>query len=584
MGIYNNGKPMEVPENEEEKALAISEWAEENEHLQNAISSCIDNGIQTFASCKGHKIIDSPYLSMVITNKNIDKITNIINNISKKKGTDILLTFDEKNKGSILTIYSNMLNRDNIFDLIAKSANSSIELDNANNITKQIIRLHETLRIHGVKSERMRSDILLYNGILDRKINVQHSNELYSFGLDETLQTFKFRKRKDYFGKYNYILKSRNLEKKLEVFNDNLIANFVYALMVEDDEFYYKITHEPERRNIKATTIGENADKILENTFDDKDLSNNIIKTINNLDKKLRFSGLDLNKISKEYSFKSNLKTKLNKKQSLEIVDNFFKEFGIDVSKLLQESQMKNKNNQTIILTMNPEVKRNEASAPLYNSDDILVNVIETGTLTDAYSLVHEISHTLNPNFNEATLILGEVIPQCMEKMFDDYLKDLPAEQKGKYGFDENVLNEDIRKRNISTTLNRFNISKNVVKYDGPEKSECSRYMLAEIYSYLLFTFSKDKRKEKINEFISALKNNNIGKANQIFDVKISKENTSCRDAYVKTCVYNLQELLKRDENGSFDGEDKSILIDKEINDKGQLLTNFNDSITKIGR
>ena len=584
MGIYNNGKPIEVPENEEEKALAISEWAEGSEHLQNAIFSCLDNGIQTFASCKGHKITDFPYLSMIITYKNIDKITNIINNISKKKGTDILLTFDEKNKGSILTIYSNMLNRDNIFDLIAESANNSIELDHANNITQEIIRLHETLRIHGTKSERMRSDILLHNGILDRKINIQHSNDLYSFGLDEALKKFRFKNRKDYFGKYNYSLKAGNLGKKLKVFNDNLIANFVHVPMVEDDELFFKITQEQERRNIKATTIGKHVDEILENTFDDKELANNMIKSINKLEKKLKFSGLALNKILKEYSIESNLKTKLNKKQSLEIVNNFFKGFGIDVSKLLQESQMKNENNQIIKLNMNPKIKRDEASAPVYNSENILVNVIETGTLTDAYSLVHEISHTLNPDFNEATLILGEVVPQCMEKMFDDYLKDLPAEQKGKYGFDKNVLNEDIRKRNISTTLNRFNISKNVVIYDGTEKSECTRYMLAEIYSYILFTFSKDKRKEKISEFISALKNNNIKKANQSFDIKISKENTNCRDVYVKTCVYNLQELLKKDENDSFDNEDKNSLIDKKINNKGQLLTNFNDSITKIGR
>lgn len=52
MEKYNNGRPISVPENEKEKALAISEWAEGNEHLQNALASCIDNGIQTYASCK----------------------------------------------------------------------------------------------------------------------------------------------------------------------------------------------------------------------------------------------------------------------------------------------------------------------------------------------------------------------------------------------------------------------------------------------------------------------------------------------------------------------------------------------------
>ena len=37
MDKYNNGRPIGVPENEGEKALAISEWAEGNEHLQNLL-------------------------------------------------------------------------------------------------------------------------------------------------------------------------------------------------------------------------------------------------------------------------------------------------------------------------------------------------------------------------------------------------------------------------------------------------------------------------------------------------------------------------------------------------------------------
>ena len=77
----------------------------------------------------------------------------------------------------------------------------------------------------------------------------------------------------------------------------------------------------------------------------------------------------------------------------------------------------------------------------------------ETGTLTDVYSLVHEISHTLyvQNQFGEARMILGEVIPQCMERMLDGYLIELD----GRKGFDVDIdtLKENIIKRRISTAI-----------------------------------------------------------------------------------------------------------------------------------
>lgn len=85
MDKYNNVRPISVPENEREKSLAISEWDEGNEHLQNALADCIDNGIQTYASCKGHGLAILPYISLKVTSENIGQITNIINSLSSKK-------------------------------------------------------------------------------------------------------------------------------------------------------------------------------------------------------------------------------------------------------------------------------------------------------------------------------------------------------------------------------------------------------------------------------------------------------------------------------------------------------------------
>ena len=126
MEKYNNGKPLQIPKKEEEKALAISDWSEGNEHLADAISACINNGIQTFASCKGHGFVSTPYLSMEMTSENLGQIINIMNNVSKKRAVNIALSFGENEQGSILTIYPSIRNRNKIFDLIANSAQETL--------------------------------------------------------------------------------------------------------------------------------------------------------------------------------------------------------------------------------------------------------------------------------------------------------------------------------------------------------------------------------------------------------------------------------------------------------------------------
>ena len=224
-------------------------------------------------------------------------------------------------------------------------------------------------------------------------------------------------------------------------------------------------------------------------------------------------------------------------------------------------------------LSYNQDVKRNEASSPTFPTDDAHAYVKETGTLTDVYALVHEISHTfyVQNGFNESRMILGEVVPQCMERLLDVFLMDLTDEQKQNIGFDEQILKEDIRNRKISTSIDRLHISSDIAnnKYQNAgQKAEFTRYMLAQIYSTQFMKLRENERKGRLLEFISALRNNNIQQANAAFDIKINRENGSNRSEYISDTIWELQQDLTTVPNGNNIIENKStekqVVVDRE--------------------
>lgn len=148
-------------------------------------------------------------------------------------------------------------------------------------------------------------------------------------------------------------------------------------------------------------------------------------------------------------------------------------------------------------------------------------------------------------------MILGEVIPQCMERMLDGYLIEL-AGRKG-LDVDIDALKENIIKRRISTAIDRFRMASRIAKGEykfASEKAEFSRYMLAQIYATKLMGMDKSIQKQRIFDFIEALKCNDIKKANEAFDMQIGKEHSKERARYVSDCIWNLQkDVLTFQEN-----------------------------------
>ena len=302
-----------------------------------------------------------------------------------------------------------------------------------------------------------------------------------------------------------------------------------------------------------AQMVGKNGDRVLREYFDDIGLANKTSNEINDLINRLRICGVDIKKVFSECGRDSTLKTKVDRNQAIDIVLGFFREFGIDVSKLLEEGKYNNESEQAVHLSFYKGVKRNETTSPTFAREDVHAYAKETGTLTDVYSLVHEISHKLyvQNQFGEARMILGEVIPQCMERMLDSYLIGL-AERK-EVDMDVKCLKKDITKRKISTAIDRFRITSRIAKGEykfASEKAELSRYMLAQIYATQLIKMDKSVRKQRIIDFMEALKSNDIQKANNAFDMQIGKENAKERDRYVSDSIWNLQkDVLTFQEN-----------------------------------
>ena len=80
--------------------------------------------------------------------------------------------------------------------------------------------------------------------------------------------------------------------------------------------------------------------------------------------------------------------------------------------------------------------------------------------------------------------------------------------------------------------------------------AELSRYMLAQIYATKLMGMDKSTQKQRIFDFIEALKSNDIKKANDAFDMQIGKEQSKERDRYISNSIWNLQkDILTFQEN-----------------------------------
>ena len=238
------------------------------------------------------------------------------------------------------------------------------------------------------------------------------------------------------------------------------------------------------------------------------------------------------------------LETKISEHDTIELAKQFFVDIDSEISSKIND--IIDGKNLNIILAMKPYDGTEGAHASNPNKTPIRVCVPIRGDIRQLYELIHELTHTLDIGNGDTTTrrILGEVAPQCMERLLDEYLLSMSDEEFKRYGFDKSILEQDIQDRRISTFISRY---ENVLAFNNRtgNREIDSRYMLAQVYSTHFNKFDTVRKKQKIKAFISHVQDDKFEKANASFDMKIDKNNKVQRDCYINDAINEVENINK---------------------------------------
>ena len=227
----------------------------------------------------------------------------------------------------------------------------------------------------------------------------------------------------------------------------------------------------------------------------------------------------------------------------MEIAQNFFK--SIDDEILKKANDIINGKNPNIKLQMK-ENDNSGASVSQPNQFPIVVNVPIRNDIRQLYELIHELTHTfdIENGDTETRRVLGEIAPQCMERLLDDYLLGMSDEEMQKYGFDKKVIEKDVKTRRLMTFLTRYHNAVSLDRRTGNRELD-SRYMLAQIYSAHFNKFDKREKCYKLISFIKCVQDDDFEKANETFGIQIGKDNKLQREFYISDMISEVYTLVK---------------------------------------
>ena len=258
------------------------------------------------------------------------------------------------------------------------------------------------------------------------------------------------------------------------------------------------------------------------------------------------------------------LETRISKENTIELAQRFFE--SIDRGLYEKYNAIVNGSNPNIMLQME-EFNGKGASANSPQKMPVTVYVPIRGDIRQLYELVHECTHIFDIDNGDTSTrkVLGEVAPQCMERLLDDFLLGMSDDDMQKYGFDKEILEKNVRKRRISTFLSRFHNAQNLERRSGNRELD-SRYMLAQIYSAHFNKFDKNEKKNKILSFIECVKNDEFENANSCFELSIDRNarlNRLYRETYVGDAISEVMDLgvskdqdYSRNQQRELDGDD----------------------------
>lgn len=269
------------------------------------------------------------------------------------------------------------------------------------------------------------------------------------------------------------------------------------------------------------------------------------------------------------------LQTKLNRKQITQLTRSFFtwidpslakraeniisgitkqgKGQYIDLKMYIYDKYSKYYQTKYDINDVQHKFKKNSAQTEIMkdNSNDLIIDVPLKGDLRDLYALVHEISHSFDTKNGDTQTrsVLGEVIPQVMERNLDCFLTNLSEEDKKKFGIDNATLEKDIKNRKITTFISRYDNVKALNRKEG-NKIYNIRYMLAQIYQTQFMKLPINDRNNKIKSFLRAEINDDFEESNKSINLKI--DNYWYQDMYISNSITEFDNIFNKvnsDEN-----------------------------------
>lgn len=277
---------------------------------------------------------------------------------------------------------------------------------------------------------------------------------------------------------------------------------------------------------------------------------------------------------NERYIYNLPLTTKLSKVQSVELAKLFFTNLGPELSdKANGVIDNKDSKFKFVFEEYGKSVDKqgNPKDAELTNFSEVYCP--QRGDLRDLYGIVHEIGHTfdLENGNTEARKVFGEIVPQCLERMLDEFLLNLSDKDMQKYEFNRNTVMQDVRKRQVSTFLSRKD---NIKSFNNDSKESDLRYILAQLYSTEFMKSDITTRNSKLVDFTKNIELNDIDSCSKAFGINL--ENKLKMGFTISDIVNNVKNITNQEML-----QDKSQEILQKILETSREGKNFKVSLGK---
>ena len=249
---------------------------------------------------------------------------------------------------------------------------------------------------------------------------------------------------------------------------------------------------------------------------------------------------MEIRKYQGKVPYYEPLQTKISYEQLIDIVKGFFKdidnEIFLKINNILEGKE--SRFNLSIDAKWNG---KNCVSSP--DAQQIDIKVGKYGDLRDVYGIIHELTHCLDIKDKDTSTrrILGEVAPQCMERLLDNYL----IENCNSLGLNNEVLLKDIEIRKFTTFISRAQNAMDFTSKVGNREVD-SRYVLAQLYQSELMKNYPNQAKSKLVNFINYVKNDEFEKANEALGIRLERNNHIYRDIIVNSAILEGENLLEK--------------------------------------